>query len=446
MRPLALLLLLALLVAGCVAPAAGDVATSTLGGADPPDVVWARVREAMAGVPCAPEADAGASGTTANLRELARVLPGDEYSPTFHAELTVRKDERGSFALHARTLAGGFDVLDLDDPLAPAWRSAWVPENESQALDVKLSTDGATAIVGSVGSLLLVDVRDLDRPVEVGRWDFPREYGSAQGHMLAVRRVGEADFVFAATQMSMGVWILRLAGPPEARTLEPVSTFSMGVNGPIAPHDQAVVEDPLAGTLVMYVANGFMGWLAADVSDPASPKLLGGLPAADPTSYAHSIAVAFVDGKRLVVTSAEAGHTALKVYDATDLRLPVLVAQWKDDATQPFAVQHNVVTLGSRLYLSHWERGAFVFDLADVPTGLPLAGTLSLRPVARFSVGDLPNSSFLPFFTGGESTLNGVLDVVALDGVLYVATIFDGLYVVGDGCLPPGDPLATTAT
>ena len=56
--------------------------------------------------------------------------------------------------------------------------------------------------------------------------------------------IGGQDYVFAATQMDQGVWAFRLAGPPEARTLEPVSTFAMGLNGPSGPHDQAAGQRP----------------------------------------------------------------------------------------------------------------------------------------------------------------------------------------------------------
>jgi hypothetical protein len=443
MRLLLVLLAAALLAPGCATPASRLAPASA---AQAPVRSWADVRAAMAGVPCAPDADT--HGTTPNLRALAHVAPDDEYSPAFHAELTVREDERGVFALHTRTLAGGFDVLDLRDPLDPRWIAAWEPKNASQALDAKISTDGATAVVGSAGQLILVDIRDLLHPEEIGRWDFPAGHPGIQGHMLALHRIGGADYVFAATQFDYGVWILRLAGPPSARSLEPVATFALGLNGPIGPHDQVVIDDPMRGNApTMYVANGFLGWLAADVSDPAQPKLLGGALAADPSDYAHSIAVAFVNGHRLVVTSSEAGFTALKVYDATNLLLPVLVAQWKDDLTNPLAVQHNVEVLGSRLYMTHYERGVFVFDLASVPTGLPLVGSTALKPVAHFSVGNKTNSNFVPFFlAGGDDTLSGVLDVVAHDGVLLVATIFDGLHVVGDGCLAPGDPQASTPT
>lgn len=436
--PLLVLLAASLALPGCVTD--GALAPQAAGAG----AAWDAVRALMQGVACEDSADT--RGTTPNLKQLAYLPTADEYSPAFHAELALRTDERGTFALHARVFDGGFDVLSLDDPLDPKWLSAWVPENASAGLDVKWSTDGATAIVGSTAAIQLVDVRDPAAPVQEGEWRFPTSYPNAQAHMLALHRIGNDDVVFAATQMDMGVLILRLVGEPGQRKLEPLATFAQGLNGPIGPHDQIVVDDPLAKRPLMFVANGFHGWLAADVADPAHPQLVGGAVPLDPyADYAHSVAVAYVGGKRIVSTASEVGVSALKVYDATNLLAPVLLAEWADDAKNPLAMQHDLQVLGDRLYLAHYERGVFVFNLTQAAASPPLVGTLALKPVAHYSVGDKPNSNPAAIFTDAES-LDGALEAVVHHGVVFVGTVHDGLHVVGDGCLTPGDAAATSGT
>ncbi|HET6398387.1 MAG TPA: hypothetical protein VFH47_02405, partial [Candidatus Thermoplasmatota archaeon] len=207
--------------------------------------------------------------------------------------------------------------------------------------------------------------------------------------------------------------------------------------GPLGPHDMWVTHDEQAGWL-LYSADGFHGWTVFNVDDPASPMLAGGLIRPE-TGYTHTIQAGWVDGRRLVATIQEVGVNVLQVFDATNLRAPVLLATWQMSVTDAVQPQHNIQIVNGTLYVAHYGAGIYVFDLRDAGT-LPVAGTTSLRPVARFDPGMANSPSPLDFA--------GVYDVVVHEGLVYASAYsgpFRGVTVIGFGCMQPGD-LKLTST
>ena len=412
MRPAALLLPF-LLLAGCVGLAPADVEPAA---ADP----LAAVRALLADVPC--EADVG-EGTSENLLPLSLTpLPESD-----HAEL----DGQGPYLLAARHSAGGFGVLDPSDPAAPALVGTYLSEG-TRALDVKWLPLGDAAVVGVDEGVELVDLRDPAQPVLLSTWRFADAgLPFTEAHMVDAHLVGGKEWVFVAPASDSGVYVLERVG--DALEYRASYQHPLLKGGPIGPHDMTVLDDELLGKPVLYVANGFEGWLAADVSDPASPKHLGGMVNADPAQgYLHTIQAEKVGDRRLVATVSEVGVNAVKVWDATDLARPVLLAEWFSDPARPVLPNHNLQLLHGMLYVAHYGQGVYVFDLAT-RGATPYAGTLEMRPVARF----VPE--------GATQAANPALafvdvwDVVVVDGVLYASDQEDGVHAVGFGCLAPGD-------
>lgn len=400
-------------LAGCI----GESPPSTQPGPGPsaqsPAAIWAAVQEAVAGLPC--EVATVGAGTSDNLRRLANL----SFDGGTHGELDIR----GRLGLVARFGSGGLEAVNLTDPLHPVLEGSFT-EMEG-GLDVKFSPDGMTALVGNVEGIVLVDIRDPVEPVPVGRWKFPGVGLLQNAHMLYTAEIAGAPWVFLAPNSNTGVWILKLEGPPEARTLKLVTQTLPVQGGPLGPHDMFVQLDPDLGRWLLYSSDGFLGWTVFDVTDPTRPQLLGGLPRPE-TGYTHTIQAAKIGDRRLVATIQEVGANFLEVYDATNLRAPVLLGVWQADPGAGSAdAQHNFNIVQGRLYLAHYGHGFYVFDLKTLGTA-PLLGTLDLRPVAHYA----PGGSFW--------------DVLVQDGLVYGSHMGNGLHVIGDGCLAPGDPALTS--
>jgi hypothetical protein len=297
-----------------------------------------------------------------------------------------------------------------------------------------------------VGPVLDSDVpldEMMDRevfPQLVSTWEYTKSGLTVNMHMLTTARIGDTDYVFVAPNNDDGYWVLKLVGEGADAKLETVGNFfpygALG-GGPLGPHDMSLVWDEITGAPVLYVANGFEGWVAYDVSDPAAPVLLAAMPnLLLSQGYTHTVLGQKVGDRRLVVTIAEVGLNVMSVFDATDFATPVLLAQWWADKAAPHSPQHNIQLVNGTLYLAHYTHGFYAFDLTTL-TGLPLADTATIAPVAHWQPPVAQESDTLGF--------GNVWDVVVSRGVLYVNQQQHGLSVVGYGCLTPGDEMATSA-
>ncbi len=428
-----------LLLAGCT----GTTTTSSSGpvGLDglpvkPITDVWAGVRAAMADVPC--EATVGAANTsTANLKLLSSIAIPDSQDG-IHGELDIR----GELAIHARYGSSGFELYDIRDPLAPKHLGNWSNTDatgaivDDGALDVKFSPDNATVLVGVGNAIHLVDVRDPLNPHKVGEWlasEATPKLGPAatltyNSHMLYTKRIADQDWVFLAPNANSGVWILKMTGGPDAPKLTFVTETLPVEGGPIGPHDMYVQKDGLDGNWYLYSADGFHGWTAFNVNNPAMPLPAGGVINPVEAAYTHTMQAATINGKRIVATIAEIGADFLRVYDATVMAAPILLGVWQAETTAAGATspQHNFNIVDGKLYLSNYGHGMYIFDLKAFTAGLslPAVGTVTLKPVAHWAV-------------GGETideSFSGFWDTLVQDGVIYVSHIEGGLVVLGYGC------------
>jgi hypothetical protein len=420
------LVLLFMLAAGCVSPAQHESsAPSSIPTVNP----WDGVRAAMAGVPC--EATVGsASENSANLKLLSHIdLPSS--NDGIHAELDIR----GDLAVHARYQSGGFELYDVSDPMMPLHLGNFTETDG--ALDVKFGPDNVTVFVGTGGGISMVNVADPLHLFTSGKYAWgdlpappagPAHDPILNGHMLYTKTIGGKDWLFLAPNAQTGIWVFEIGGTPINRTLTYVAQTLPVEGGPLGPHDLYVQRDANDGHWYLYSADGFHGWAAFNVDDPAHPLPAGGLVNPAEGAYTHTIQAATINGKRIVATIAEIGVDYLRIYDASVLEAPVLLGVWQAESTPlgSTAPEHNFNIAGGNLYLSYYGHGMYVFNLTRFTSGLsvPLAGTGTLAPVAHWAV-------------GGETVdqgFTGFWDTVVKDGVIYVSFIEGGLVVLGYGC------------
>lgn len=376
--------------------------------AEQPDPMKA-VRELLAGVPC--DAPVSASATSANLKLLSSIRPerGGTASLDFRNNLVLANG------------GGGFQIYDVSDPLAPQLLGRF----EGGGADIKFSPDNLTALVGG-GGIRMVDIRFPADPVEVGRW-------SGGQHMHYAAGINGKQYVFVVDGFSSsGVKIFRLDGPPNARTMTRVAQTLPVEGGPLGPHDVFVTYEKDLKKWILYAADGFHGWLAHDVTDPEKPLPIGGFVNPEP-EYVHSIQSAMVGNRRLVATIGEVGVNILKVYDATILQAPILLATWQ---VSPAAVdpQHDFNIVDGRLYLGHYTHGVYVFNLTKL--GLPGQAATQLTPAAHWARGASGGAGALGF--------DGVWEAAVHNGIMYVSDMQTGIHAVAYGCLRPGDPTLTS--
>jgi hypothetical protein len=126
------------------------------------------------------------------------------------------------------------------------------------------------------------------------------------------------------------------------------------------------------------------------------------------------------------------GSEAVKVYDATDLRLPTPLAFWSARAAA-LAPEHFFQVVGDKMVLAHYADGLFAFNLSALPPA-PIPGLWG--PMARYVAGPDPG----PYYG-----FVGTYDVAVNHGLLYVVQRERGLDVLAFGCFPPGDAALTAS-
>jgi len=411
MRAIALLLV-PLLIAGCLGGT-----TKALPLDDPivertRDSIFGEIQKLMEGVPC--QASAVGAATSENIKPL-NILKWEQGG---NAEAEIR----GDLLYSAR--GGGFSIVNISDPLRPVILSNYTETKGN--LDIKVSPDNMTALVGAGWGIDLVDVRNPYEPKRSGQWLFTSVpvIGGAplnNAHMIFTMEIAKQQWVLMAPNSNTGIWIFKLEGPPEARKLTFVTTTLPVQGGPLGPHDMVVQYDTVLKTHVMYSADGYHGWTAWDMRDPAKPMIIGGLVRPE-TGYLHTIQAGWLESRRIVVTIAEVGANVMQVYDATNIRAPVLLAMWQ--VGTPSSAQHNFNIVQEKIYLAHYGSGIFVFDLKGMPT-TPSTKLIDYKPVAHYAPA---STSFW--------------DIVLKDGVLYGSG--SGIHVFGYGCVVPGDKAFTS--
>ncbi len=425
---------LAILLAGCVAtpddliPAGDDPA------ADAAADAWAALASTFADLPC--DVSVGA-GTSANLAPVAASRL-DMNGEANHGELDRWTSDDGvtTYVIIARYSVGGFDIADITDPANPVQLASWDPEESDRALDVKFAPGGATVVVGGDKAISLVDIRDPAAPVLEGRYSLAKP----QAHMITTFAVDNASYVAAPKAEGHDLAIYRMNGDPGARSLELVSHPQLTLLGEatgqdlLRSHDAWFTVDDILGKPLLWVANVWDGVIALDVSDPTSPTVIARIPNLDPyQGYTHTVQTTMVDGRRLVVAVNEVGANGMRVWDATDLDNPVLIATWHIPAVAK--PQHNLQLVGTYAFVAHYDEGTFVFDLDGLPTGTVPA---RLAPVAHLAAPPAGAGAG----TGG--LFDGTWDVVVHRGLILTSEISHGLRVHAFGCMDMGSAMQSS--
>lgn len=252
--------------------------------------------------------------------------PGDSYSDVW---TYVGPDGR-EYALLASWISGGLNVIDVTDDVPVA--EAFVPMN-GDGSDVEAYGHYAY-LTSNSNPTLIIDIEDPENPTSVGTFggDF---------HTLSI----VDGYLYG--NGSSGVIIYDLADPENP-------TF-VGNYSPYYVHDVLVRND------TMYTAGIFGDGIdIVDVSDKANPVLIERFNY--PGSGVHNFCTD-PSGAYLYVGDeiGSAGHWT-RIFDVRDTNNVEQVGEIIVDAK---STVHNCHTKDNLLYLAHYDRGAWVYDISD---------------------------------------------------------------------------------
>lgn len=436
MRALPVLLVLALLAAGCVSvpqeplDAQGDpdeaAALAALGGFADPLVVEHDHSDLAAHALSTPTMSLLHRETFASLG-----VP----TPAF-GEI----DLLGENHLVVSALLNGFYVVDVTDAAKPVAVS-YTPMPGFIA-DVKASESGDYVFLGiqlaGFTGVQAWNVAVKERPFLAGA--FPMQSGC---HMLAVH----AGHLYCAPNDAT-VRIFQIVETPAAVALVPVGVYAPK-GAPLTPlsvdresageeftHDMTVQDDPLTGEPVMFVSFWEYGVRVVDVKDPASPVEVGAWTGVGAESTyegnIHTTMAMLVEGRRVVVTVPEyATVPSLTFLDATDYGNMSALGVWAPKRAEDFGEDdpkrfstHNFQLVGGKAYMAMYHGGIWVLD-ASTLEAVAQPRALGYYLPADGPAADLPSpTAFLG--GGGPNTW----DVVVKDGVILASDILGGLYAL----------------
>jgi len=267
------------------------------------------------------------------------------------------------------------DVVDVSDPANPVLLASVDEDDSVGSWAISVEGDRAYAARGYTGTHVY-DVSDPANPSLIGVIaETPGSLGvGADADVLCTANAGD------------GVRIVDL----RAEQPEVVSTITML---PLAA--DVAVRDGYA-----FVADASNGLQVVDVSDPASPELVGGAlaPEYEHPSLGYSVDVA-IDGGVAVIAAQASG---LHVFDITNPTVPIYVASI-ETLDRALAVELR----GSVAYVADQSGGLVVCDLS-VPSEPRIVTSI---PAEDYNASDLVLFGDHVYMAGGSSGLLQIFDV-----------------------------------
>ena len=359
-----------------------------------------------------PAADVDAGSAPPALADALAALDAGEPSANL-ALLGEWRNSGSEVAAHGDLLyvmrGGTVQVLNISDP-ADIQEVALI-QGPHGVLDVKLSHDGRYLFIGDdqegtvgplagqgplTGGLYVYDVADPEAAELVTFLPIGPRRGP---HMVGYHHYPDGrEIVFGANaDVSISEFDRDAGTLTELARYMPDLVFGFNREPYVVDalyqgwaHDMFVQTEP-DGDVYMYVANWDAGLRIVDITDPASPKEIGGWNdfGEGESGNLHTVSALWMDGKRIVVGSAEVGFAVvggigyaqgaepgvMYVWDATDPAAIGLLSTWENPEgikaggrPEPLDAgvmsTHNLQLEDGRVYLAHYGLGLFVLGVS----------------------------------------------------------------------------------
>lgn len=392
-----LLLVAALLTAGCVAAPAPQ-GTDTAGAAALGGILPGFPQEHDHGDPTLHDFSQGISALS--YHNLVPDTDGSDASARgewLNSEIIIR----GSYAYVAYLGAPWlFSIVDIADPAAPKLVGAYETAN-AWGMDIAVSDDGDWVFVSvyphAIGTVFdqnyvldhlaapngvalpgvaVVDARDRTSPKLTG---FLPIHGFGPHTAVYHRYPDGREVIFANKADSPpgnGILVAEVVPlPTGGKTLEPLTLFTLDGVLDTFPHDVDVQQHPLTNETLLYAAWWTEGLVILNVDDPTHPKLVSrhnDVPEGETNLHDVHPAPMLVNGRHYTVSGPEmptgdvSGH--VRVWDTTDPANPTHVSSWIMPGdylvNTPFGYStHNFQYLpDGRIALAHGHAGVWILD------------------------------------------------------------------------------------
>ncbi|WP_263451963.1 LVIVD repeat-containing protein [Hyalangium gracile] len=150
----------------------------------------------------------------------------------------------------------------------------------------------------------------------------------------------------------------------------------------------------------LYVGSAKHGVLVYDISNPADPQLVRGVP-----GDAFDVHTIYVDGNRMYAQAS--GANQVLIFDVSNPLDPVLLTRYTVPADgNGFGYPHDAFAYQNRLYINQMGQGYYVVDVTDGFNPLPLGSytydVQPFNPTHANAVGTFAGRTIA--FEGGENT------------------------------------------
>ena len=335
----------------------------------------------------------------------------------------------------------------------------------------------------------LIDIRDRQAPVLLDVYPVLSEGGvhTVRSHVIPENENDDGprdpgEYVFSIAN-GVGIDIARVTRSGSDITIEPWNFITLGEGGG---HDTYIENDPISQRTYLYLAGGFAtGFYVFDVTDPIEIETVAEwdlTPECTEDWYAHTIDVAYRDGRRYVTlpsetfdggpmfeeeTAAGCGNVVgngdragpLWIVDATNwnkLGRFYFSGEGEDDTPEDLAKKsktalratwtnpagraggnlifspHNQQIVRNRIYLSHYHGGVYVLNArkvfsgrrkAPVEVGFIVPNAAPARPVFEPTVQPVD-----PFFTEDLGWRPSIWDAYWYKRHILAADMVGGFY------------------
>jgi hypothetical protein len=277
-------------------------------------------------------------------------LVGEYYGDDWEDVFTFNVRMAGTLAYLIRE--DGLRIIETADPANPVELGHWRRNGDGYSNDLKI-VDTATKRYVLIADTP-VDVVDVTDPTQP---------------MLAATISEEAHTVFVETRdgTTLAYFGNYDATTPVYDVTDPTQPTRLGRFESDAPfiHDLSV-EDGIA-----YLNGWDAGMYVVDFTTPSSPQLRATF-VDTPTGTSHSNWTTTIGGRHLAIHGEEGYGAHLDVVDL-DAGSPTFMKSIGSYKTRDWVSIHNILAFGTKAYVTHYQDGVRVLDLAD-PTQPVLAG------------------------------------------------------------------------
>jgi hypothetical protein len=293
----------------------------------------------------------------------------------------------------------GLHIIETADPAHPVELGHYQRNGDGYSNDVKL-VDTAAGKRFAIIADFPVDIVDVTNPA---------------APTLAANLAEEAHTVFTETRAGVTrAYLGNYDGScPVFDVTNPAVPVRLGryVTPGSLVHDLSVADG------IAYLNAWDAGLVVVDFTTPATPTLVGSW-SDTPTDTSHSNWTTTVGGRHIALHGEEAYGAHLDVVDL-DPAAPTFMQSFATYRTRDWVSIHNIMAFGSKAYLTHYQDGVRVLDLAD-PTHPALVGYYNTwDPQADYTTSG--------FFEGAVG-----LDVDLTRKLIFVADSPRGLLILRD--------------